>query len=189
MKQATFFEGVGIALIASIAGTAGFVVLSSVFAGGGIFRLLIAGMSLVYILYLLARSQERVGRITAITIWLIVSIVSWLFVPSILLYILIQLSMVWLVRSLYFYSSVLSSLADLALTGIGLAVAIWTWLTTRSLFLSIWCFFLVQALFVLIPRKLARTRDRQVACSHSNDPFERAHRAAEMALRKLISTH
>jgi hypothetical protein len=189
MKQATFFEGVGIALIASIAGTAGFIVLSSVFAGGGIFRLLIAGMSLVYILYLLARSQERVGRITAIAIWLIATIVSWLFVPSTLLYILIQLSMVWLVRSLYFYSSVLSSLADLALTGIGLTVAIWAWLTTRSLFLSIWCFFLVQALFVLIPRKLARSRDRQAAHSHSDDPFERAHRAAETALRKLISTH
>jgi len=84
---------------------------------------------------------------------------------------------------------VLSSLADLALTGISLAIAIWAWLTTRSLFLGFWSFFLVQALFVLIPRKLARSHDSQTADSHSDDPFERAHRAAEMALRNLISTH
>jgi hypothetical protein len=189
MKQTTFFEGVGFALLASLAGTAAFIALTSVFAGGTVFRLLIAGISLVYILYLLARSHERVGRITAIAICLVITIVSWLFAPSTLVYILIQLSMVWLVRSLYFYSSVLSSLADLALTGISLALAVWAWLTTGSLLLSFWSFFLVQALFVLIPRNLARSRDRKTEHSHIDDPFERAHHTAEMALRNLISTN
>jgi amino acid transporter len=189
MKQATFFEGVGFALFASLVGASGFVTLTSIFAGGTVFRLLIAGISLVYILYLLARSKERVGRITTVAIFLIVTIVSWLFVPSTLMYILIQLGMVWLLRSLYFYSSVLSSLVDLALTGLSLAIAIWVWLTTNSLFLGFWSFFLVQALFVFIPRKLARSHGRHTARTHNDDPFERAHRAAEMVLRNLISTH
>ncbi len=140
-KQTTFFEGVGLALILSIVGTVGFFSLTSLFGGGGIFRLLIAGLCFIYVLYLLTRSRERIGRVTAISAWLLVAGLSWIFVPSVLLYIVIHLGMIWLIRSLYFYSSVLSSLADLGLTGFSLAASIWAWSMSNSLFLSFWCFF------------------------------------------------
>jgi len=36
------------------------------------------------------------------------------------MYLLVHLGLIWLIRSLYFYSSVLSALADLGLGGLGL---------------------------------------------------------------------
>lgn len=187
MKQATFFEGVGVALLLSIVGAAVFFTLSSVFSTGGLFRLLVAAVSFSYISYLLARSRERVGRITVVATWFSVALLAWLFVPSLILYLLIHISLIWLIRSLYFYHSVLSSLADLGLSGISLAVAIWAWASSQSLLLSLWCFFLVQALFVTIPKQLRTSTARTPARSADNqaDSFERAHRAAENAVRKL----
>ena len=40
---------------------------------------------------------------------------------------------------------------ELGLMGLSTFVALWVWLSTGSLFLSLWCFFLMQALFVFIP--------------------------------------
>lgn len=188
-KQPTFLEGTGLALIFSIIGAAGFFTLGSLFGSGDVFRLLITCLGFSYVVYLLSRSRERVGKITVITGWLLLAVLNWLFVPSFLLYIIIHLGMIWLVRSLYFYNSVLSSLLDLGLSGISLAVAVWTWSISHSLFLSFWCFFLVQALFIHIPRQTGKTDNRLSAGADSDDPFERAHHAAELAVRKLTITH
>ena len=188
MKQATFFEGVAIALVISIVGSAVFFTLSSVFSASGLFRLLIAGISFTYILYLLARSRERVGRITVVSVWCIAACITWLFVPSFILYLLIHLGLIWLIRSLYFYQSILAAGADLGLNAISFAVAIWAWSNTHSLFISLWCFFLLQALFVAIPRQLRSLPTQTINTDNTHDnleSFERAHRAAEVAVRKL----
>ena len=188
MKQANFFEGIAVALIASIAGSAAFTSLASLFSAVGVFRLVIAGVSLAYVLYLLARSQERVGRVTVITAWLVVTLISGVLVASPLFYLAIQLCLIWLVRSLYFYSSVISALADLGMSVMSLAVAVWAWGHSQSLFLSIWCLFLVQALFVMIPRQLGSTAQQRRQDENTDDRFEYAHRAAETAVRKITST-
>jgi len=60
------------------------------------------------------RSKERVGRISVIVIWFAITLTSLLFISSIMLYVAIQLFMIWLIRSLYFYNSVFSALLDLA---------------------------------------------------------------------------
>lgn len=184
MKQPTFLEGVAVALVASIAGSVLHTALTPLFAGGWILRLLIAGLGFGYIVYLLGRSQPRVGRITTFAAWAVVSGAAWWLQPSLALYVLVHLGLIWLVRSLYFHSSVLSSLADLGLNGLGLAAATWATIQTGSLFLSIWCFFLVQALFVAIPSDMRR---KTAAGPVGEDRFQHAHRAAETALRKLSS--
>ncbi len=189
MKQASFFEGLAVALIASISGSAAFATLTSVFSAMGVFRLVIAGLSLAYVLYLLARSQERVGRVTVISVWLVVTTMSSALIASPIFYIAIQLCLIWLVRSLYFYSSIVSALADLGMCALSLAIAIWAWTHSQSLFLSLWCFFLVQALFVMIPRQLTTSRQTQAQEDSTKDSFEYAHRAAETAVRKLTSTY
>ena len=189
MKQATFFEGVAIALLSSITGAVIFITLSSVFFGGDVFRLIVAGLSFCYMLYLFTRSQERVGRVTVILAWFIVTLASVIFVPSLLLYIVIQLAMIWLIRSLYFYNSVLSSLADFGLTGMSLMIAIWVWSITHSLFLGFWCFFLAQAMFVFIPQKITGKKEELSINRINDDQFERAFHAAETAVAKLIKTH
>ena len=193
MKQPGLVEGIAVALLASITGSAVFIILTSVFAGGSVFRLIIAGLGFAYVLYLLSRSQERVGRLTVISVWLIVAACAWLLAPSLLIYISIHLVALWLIRSLYFYSSVLSALTDLGLTGFSLIAAIWAWFSSDSLFLAFWCFFLVQALSVLIPRQWSKASGKRKQSAGSvrladDDHFETAYEAAETALRKLSSS-
>ncbi len=187
MKQPTLFEGMAVALAVSIVGSITFVSLAAVFMSGNVIRLIIAGLCFAYVMYLLSRSSERIGRVIVVSSWLIAAVSAWFFAPSLFIYILIHITMLWLIRSLYFYSSVLSSLADLCLTGLALVAAIWAWLVTSSLFLSFWCFFLVQALFVLIPRGFARIANNRSTLMATEDRFERAHQAAESALRKFTS--
>lgn len=188
MKKATFIEGVGIALVSSIVVAAIFTTISPLFFAGELFRVLVAGLSFFYILYLFLRSKERTGRITVISIWFVITLSSFVFVQSLLLYIVIQLLMIWLMRSLYFYSSIFSSLTDLSLTGLSLVVAVWAWSVSGSLFLTFWCFFLVQALFVFIPKNfIARNKSEYIEMP-ADDRFEHAYHTAEIAVSKLINS-
>jgi predicted membrane channel-forming protein YqfA (hemolysin III family) len=189
MKRPTFFEGVGVALTASLTGGALFSVLSASFAGSLVIRLLIAAIGFAYILYLLRRSRERVGRIVVVAGWLLAAAgIGFLHLPLVL-YLVLHIGLVWLVRSLYFYSSVLSSLADLGLTGLALAAAVWALSVTGSLLLGLWCFFLVQALFVGIPNNLPRKSATASSAADVEDHFQHAHQVAQAALRKLSSVH
>jgi hypothetical protein len=187
MKQPTFFEGAVVALVASIAGSVLFTALTPLFAAAWVLRLLIAGLGLGYILYLFSRSRERIGRTTALAFWTLASGAAWWLAPSLPLYLLLHLGLIWLIRSLYFYSSLLCALADLALGGFALAAAVWASIHTGSLFLGIWCFFLLQALFVAIPASLDRKASERQSPPHREDRFRHAHRAAESAMRKLSS--
>ncbi len=189
MKQPTFPEGVAVALAASLAGGVLYTALDTVFPGVPVLRLLIAAIGLVYVVYLLGRSTERVGRVTAAAAWLLVAGVLWFTHPPLLLYVCVHLGMIWLIRSLYFYSSALSALADLGLNGLGLAAGIWAITRTGSVLLGIWCFFLVQALFVFIPKSVSRKPGAGQAGQAGEDRFQHAYRAAETAVRKLSSSH
>ena len=185
MKRPSFFEGVGVALAASAVGGVLFTVLATLFAGGFVLRVLIAGMGLLYVLYLLRRSHERVGRITTIALWLVAAGSIWLLDFGLPLYLAAHLGIIWLVRSLYFYSSLFAAAADLGLVAFGIAAAFWAVLATGNWFLGFWCFFLVQALFVVIPTRFRRPGKRGVANPVVEDRFQHAHRVAEAALTKL----
>ncbi len=187
MKQPTFLEGVALALAASVAGSLLYSVLTSIFPAGPVLRALIAALGLVYVLYLLKRSRERVGRVSAVTLWLLAAVTTWWLAPSLGVYVLVHLALVWLIRSLYFYSSVLCALADLGLQGLSLAAAIWAVSQTGSLLLSLWCFFLTQSLFVAIPTSLRRPARPGQSSQAEVDRFQEAERIAQAALRKLSS--
>ena len=184
MKRPTFYEGVGVALAASLFGSVTYSALS-VAVGGSVLRLVIAGLALGYVVYLLGRSGERVGRVTALVAWCAAAVALWLATPSLALYLLLHVGLIWLMRSLFFHASLLAALADLGLGGLALAAGVWAVVHSGSLLLGIWCFFLVQALFVAIPPSLAR-RPRGSG-GGQEDGFERAHRVAEAAVRRLSS--
>lgn len=187
MRHPTFFEGVAVALTASLVGGVLYTALTPTLGSGAVLRLLIAGLSLGYIVYLLTRSRGRIGRPTALAVWAVVAGAGWLLGLSLPLYLLVQLAAVWLIRSLYFHASVLAALLDLGLNGLGLAALIWAATLSGSLFLSIWCFFLVQALFVAIPARVRRNGAGVVPARGGEDRFQRAYRVAETAVRKLSS--
>ncbi len=179
MKQPTFPEGVAVAVAASLAGGVLYAALNVVFPGVPVLRLLIAGIGLAYVVYLLGRSPERVGRVTTAAAWLLVAGMLWFTHPPLLFYICAHLGAIWLVRSLYFYSSALSALADLGLNGLALAAGIWAVTRTGSVF----------ALFVAIPKSIQRKSGAVEAGHAPADRFQHAYRAAETAVRKLSSSH
>jgi len=185
MKRPGFFEGAALGLAASLAGSASYLALGLVFPRATVGYLLVAGLGFAYTVYLLMRSPERVGRLVTLTVWMGGAALVWFLSPSLQLYLLFHLGLVWLVRSLYFQASLLSALADLALNGLALAAATAAALRTGSVFMSLWCFFLVQALFVFIPPALPRQGRAEPA--QAPDAFQQAHRAAEAALRRLSS--
>ena len=95
-----------------------------------------------------------------------------------------QLAMIWGTRSLYFHQSLLAAFADLGLCGLGLIGALGAYLHTGSLFLSLWCLFLIQAFFVYIP-SLAQPGGQRP--DRDEDRFRRAHQAAAAAVHRLSS--
>ena len=111
------------------------------------------------------------------------AITAWLLLPAITLYAITHITMVWLIRSLYFHSSVLPALIDFGLCGFSLLAAVATPLYTHSIFLTIWSFFLLQALFVAIPNVI-KTRQTQPN-DQSEQRFKRALHTAEAAVRRI----
>ncbi|TNF99755.1 MAG: hypothetical protein EP297_04980 [Gammaproteobacteria bacterium] len=186
MKKPTYIEGVVAALIISATVIGLLAVLDWIIPISLLLRVLISMSTIVYVLYLFSRSKERIGRITAITIILITSIASWITGLPVLIYMTIHLGLIWFVRSLYFYSSVLSALADLGLTGLGFAAGVAAYLHTDSVFLALWSLFLVQAMFVWIPPSMKRGSET-ISQAEKHDRFRHAQRLAEQALNKMAA--
>ena len=136
-------------------------------------------------LYLLSRSSERVGRVTTVVLWSLMFAISWFTAPSLGVYLLVHVGALWLVRSLYYYASVLAALLDLGMCSLSFATALWASMHTGSIFLAIWCFFVGQALWVAIPPSMARQIEAGGCRPHDEAIFQRAHRTAEAAVRRL----
>ena len=185
MKRPGFSEGVIVALAAALLGSMMFTVMPVIVGLDITLRLTVAALGLGYMLYLLKRSSESTGRIVTLTLWLLISGIAWLVVADPLIYLALHLGMIWLVRTRYHQPGPLAALLDLGLNLLASIAAVWAFVHADSVFLGIWSFFLVQALFVAIPaadgRQVGADRDEPAR----PDRFQQAHRSAEAALRKL----
>jgi hypothetical protein len=185
MKRPTFFYGIVVALTMAIAAAALFSTLAPLLGAGTALRLIVPVMGLAYLVCLFRRSAVSTGRITTFALWFVVSAITWLIAPPIAVYVLIHAGLLWLVRSLYFYSSAFPALLDLGLSALSVSAAAWAMTRSGSLFLAIWCFFLVQAAFVVIPQRLGLPAGGD-ADEINDDAFERARRRADAALKQLF---
>jgi len=70
---------------------------------------------------------------------------------------------------------------------LSIATTVWGITRSGSVFLAIWCFFLVQALFVAIPPAIKRKDARQSGSAAGNEHFDQAKRQADEALRQLFT--
>lgn len=188
MRSPSLPEGVAFALAAGLGSSVLFTAFGAVLSGATLLRLLVAGLGFAYVLYLLGRSQERVGRVVTAALWSAIAALAWWLPLPLPLYLLVHLGFVWMVRSLYHHESVMPAMADLGLVGLGLAAALWAVDHTESVFLSVWCFFLVQSIFVLIPPRFGLGIGPVSTLGDEEERFERAHRNAESALRSMQST-
>lgn len=175
-------EVVGAALI-SAAGAALFWMLAPLLGAGAAARLLIVAAGAAYVATLLAQSDVRVGRFATLGAWAIATLALVVLDPRIAIWIVAQAAVIWLVRSLYRYESLLSALLDGALGALAVAAALGAFLRTRSVAIALWCFFLVQALHAFIPRTPARPE----SAPNENDAFDLARRNADAALRRLAT--
>lgn len=178
----------GLVAAAALALVAGLTVsvLGALFNPGTAVKLAATALSLVYVLFVFRQARARTGRLVALSAWAASSLCAWWMLPSTALYLLVQAGSIWLIRSLFVYSSLLPALADLALSAFSAIAFTWAFTRTGSVFLATWSYFLLQALWVLIPRRLtAPLKGRQ--SESDNDSFEHARRRADAALRQLFS--
>jgi hypothetical protein len=185
MNKPKFLEGVLLALGLSLLIAALFTVMSAFFPTRWLLQAVIAGASLSYILYLLYRSRERMGKVAVVTLWLLFAFGVWLLAPSTLILLFAHVAVIWVIRCLYYHSSILIALLDLGLIVLGMLVSLWTLLHTHSLLLSVWVFFLMQALFSVLPEQVFSAKTKRA--KNQDDGFERAYASAEAAVRQLSS--
>jgi hypothetical protein len=182
MKTLSFWPAVALALAISVLGW----VLHSVIGGfvdiGVSLRVVVLVAAMLQVLALLATHPQRSGRVVAAGAGLALSGLLVLVDPALPVWLVAQTGFIWLLRSLQRYDSLLTASADALLSGFALSAAIATAMHTRSLFLSLWCYFLVQALAAFLPRRLPAAAPPTAACV--ND-FEASFRTAEAALRRL----
>jgi hypothetical protein len=186
MNKPGFIEGIVVAGVISITGLIGFYTVNLFCNQADTWRVLITIISFGYSIYLLARSQQRIGRITVLASWLLIATATWLYQPPLIHYAFIHLTTLWLIRSLYFHTNSLSVLLDFGLFAFGVAVAFWALIHSGSVMLSLWCLFLVQALFATIPDNNKPATSTQTAIN-SNATFQQALRTAQSAINSLTS--
>jgi hypothetical protein len=184
MKKSTFFREVVVALTLSCAGSVLYVSLSQIVSPITALKSIIGIVALCYSGYLLARCRVMPGRVTIAVTWFLVAAACWFGNLTLSSFLLIQVGMIWVIRSLFYHRSPVGALLDLLINALSVFACVWAMVQSESLFMSLWCCFLVQALFVFIPagfKPLAtdnRPPDRQ---------FQRAHQAAQAAIVKLSS--
>ncbi|HEU4617423.1 MAG TPA: hypothetical protein VFV10_05245 [Gammaproteobacteria bacterium] len=204
----SFADGLVAAAALSVAGAALLAAFSLVAGPAAALRGTVAALGLAYLLWLLAERGRRPGGVTAVAAWSGGAALAWLLHPPLGVYLLIHVGMVSVLRSLSFCSSPLPAVADLALAALGTAFGLWAGVRTGSALVALWCFFLVQALVAAMPsvrrghgtRALgldpadvagsARVGARADVAARADvdaQAFERAHRAAEAALRRIAA--
>jgi len=187
MRRPSFFHGVIVAGILGFFASAVVATLTPFVGLGAVLRLVIPALGLAYLLYLFSRSDEAVGRVTTLSVWGILAVITWWVAPPMPFYLLIHVAAIWLLRSLYFYSGVMPALMDLGLSTLSVSATIWAITRSGSVFLATWCFFLVQALFVTIPPAIKKTKTPQRNAVTENEKFNCAKRQADQALRQLFT--
>jgi hypothetical protein len=187
MKRPTFITGVVVAAVLAFFASAIVATLTPFVGLGSVVRLVIPAMGLAYLLWLFSRSTERLGRVTALTAWTVMAAITWWVAPPIALYLLIHVTAIWLIRSLYFYSGVMPALMDLGLSALSITATVWALTRSGSIFLATWCFFLVHALFVVIPPAINKKHSAEPDMQAASERFDTARRQADEALRILFT--
>ena len=186
MTRPTFLNGVIAALILAFCTSALLAALTPFLGLGTVIRLAVPMLVLGYLVYLMRSIKLSTGRLATLSLWGALAALTWWAAPNLPVYLLIHAGAVWLVRSLLGYSGVMPAAMDLGLCLLSLATFSWAFMRTGSVFAATWSCFLVQALWVAIPPNI-RKSDAERAPAGGNEPFERARRQADEALRQLSS--
>ena len=185
MKQPGFIQGVIVAAALALTGAIAFAGLSVVASGAAALKIVTVALGGIYIVYLLVCSNEHTGRITIFMAWGVVTTTTWLLTTDLSMTLITQSVLISIVRTLFHHTRMLGGLLDFVLSAFALSTAVWAIGHSGSMLLTVWCFFLVQALSVYIPESLTN-KEQQPPPENSvgEDKFGRAFRTAETAIRR-----
>lgn len=187
MRQISILNGITFAIIISLISALLIHLLPLILATSNSYGVTIALLSLAYLIYLLRYSEIRRGRVIVLMVWMSINFAAWFFNLSLINLMAINLLMIWLLRSLYFHSSISAAILDLILVAMSAGAGTWALLQTSSLVAAVWCFFLCQSLFSAIPQSFT-AGNKISADGNEADRFEAAYRVAQDAVRKLSIT-
>ena len=189
-KPTTLFREIGIGLVLSVLAAAAATLALVFFPAGHVIRGVVAMVAFAYACRTLARSNERIGRIVTIAVWLAALALAWWSGIGLAGFVAIHIVMLWLVRALYVYTRSIEAGVDLALTTVAIGFASWAALRTDSVLLAAWAFFLVQAFHVYVPelaRRCLKPKATAIDRDDLNQRFADASRAADAALRRIAA--
>lgn len=182
MSRGGFWRGAALGLLASAAGAVAFHACAPWLGHAASFRGVLVLLALASACFALADTQARIGRVVAVAGWLALLAALMTFDPPLPLWLGTTVLALWLTRSLYRYQSLWQAGADAALSLFAVAAGVLALRHSQSLFLALWCFFLVQAATAWIPRGPRSTPPP------AGDRYDQAQRSAEAALRRLASS-
>jgi hypothetical protein len=186
MKRASLISGIVAAGVLSLSAPAIYHLLNLFLYRGFALKVTLTILTFAYLVYLLRGHPARIGKLILGVCSLAVLSLALLAGASVASFAVIAVGVIWMARALLAYSSPLMALADGGLCLLGLGAAVWALCTTQSYWWAVWCFLLVQSLFVLIPEfpRAAVGENSQGKIKPASN-FADASRAAEAALRQL----
>ncbi len=137
-----------------------------------------------YVLCVVARGRPGAGRVVMPLAWLGMTLVVATLSPGLVSWLAVQAFAISAVRTFVHHRGALAALLDFALSALALLAAVAAVRAGGGVLLSVWTFFLVQALYVFIPR-------RWTPRTATDDPvarFAAAHLRATRALERLRTT-
>jgi hypothetical protein len=188
--RTSFLREVGLGLLWSVVAAAGASLALAFFPAPAVLKTVTATLAFVYVCVILGRAEDKTGRVLLLVLWLCATTAAWLSGIGLAGYIAVHIVALWLARALYAYSTLIEAALDLALSLFAFGFGTWAALSTDSLLLASWSFFLVQALHVHIPGFAARLREprtRPTQIDDTNRRFAEASRVADEALRRIAA--
>lgn len=185
MSRATLFSGLLVALLLSLLGGALLAASTLILAPLTALRLLVALLGLLYLAWLLSKSDEKRGRLVAPVVYMTASGLMLFSNTSLAGLAIGHAGLIWLARSLFLHERPLAAIGDLVLSVLALSGALWAADQTGSFFYALWTFFLVQAFFVLIPQNVESGVNSRSTARSTCSQFEQACSSAESALHRM----
>ncbi|MCB0322868.1 MAG: hypothetical protein KDD69_04820 [Bdellovibrionales bacterium] len=185
MKPITLSEGIVVAVVSTVVAAPLSMALWLVFGSAYIY-LSVFCLAVGYHAYLLRRAGRKAGKAVVGLCALAVLGAATLF-GSLGEAVIVGVAFIWIIRSVFYQRSVISSLADLFLCGLSIGAGAWGFAVSSSVLVAVWCFFLVQAAVALVPTELGRRRSGETfGTADEALRFDRAYGAAQVALRELV---
>lgn len=153
-----------------------------------VIRLVVTGLGLTFVVRAIGQSEDRTGRVLCLVAWTVAAAAVWLAGVGLPIFVIVHVTLAWLVRSLFTYSRIVEAGVDFGLTLLALSFGVYAAVRTDSTFLATWSFLLVHALHVTIPGVVSRwsgPKEHAMPLDDPNRGFADAFKAADDALHRI----